>query len=198
MNKDNIVDVLKTIEECNIGKNKGNRKCYKTGILSLKMNTKRKLIYLKSLEFLAKRQSCGWHFRYRHPDIAGNWLAHVFTGNTNPLKIKKEHNWTVPALNLILLVSFRHLVSCPKEEEEENLTKMSCMFSFISRRHCSSTESIQCKEKKQDGNALSRNFHPEQSTSQRPLKKKLAIDLQEDTTVKIRDSTLDYQETTPH
>ncbi|KRZ90842.1 hypothetical protein T08_6042 [Trichinella sp. T8] len=84
----------------------------------------REEIYLKSLEFLAKRQSCGWHFRYRHPDIAGNWLAHVFTGNTNPLKIK-EHNWTVPA--------------------------------------------------------------KEQSTSQRPLKKKLAIDLQEDTTVKIRD-----------
>ncbi|KRX51341.1 hypothetical protein T09_8001 [Trichinella sp. T9] len=25
MNKDNIVDVLKTIEECNIGNNKGNR-----------------------------------------------------------------------------------------------------------------------------------------------------------------------------
>ncbi|KRX34398.1 hypothetical protein T05_13072 [Trichinella murrelli] len=117
MNKDNIVDVLKTIEECNIGKNKGNRKCYKTGILSLKMNTKRKLIYLKSLEFLAKRQSCGWHFRYRHPDIAGNWPAHVFTGNTNPLKKKSR-------IGLFLV---RHLVSCPKEEEE-NLAKMALLF----------------------------------------------------------------------
>ncbi|KRY07230.1 hypothetical protein T12_13651 [Trichinella patagoniensis] len=43
-----------------------------------------------------KRQHCGWHFRYRHPDIAGNCLARVFTDNTNPLKIKKEQNWTVP------------------------------------------------------------------------------------------------------
>ncbi|KRY50809.1 hypothetical protein T03_3677 [Trichinella britovi] len=63
------------------------------------------------------------------------------------------------------------------------------MFSFISRRYCSSTESFQCKEKKQDGNALSRISTlslNEQSTSQRPLKK-LAIDLQGDiTTVKIR------------
>ncbi|KRY05742.1 hypothetical protein T12_7178, partial [Trichinella patagoniensis] len=50
------------------------------------------------LEFPAKRQSCGWNFRYRHPDIAGNWLAHVFTDNTNPLKIKKQQNWTVPGI----------------------------------------------------------------------------------------------------
>ncbi|KRZ61739.1 hypothetical protein T02_5457 [Trichinella nativa] len=63
----------------------------------------------------AKRQSCGWHFRYRHPDIAGNWLAHVFTDNTNPLKIKKRVEFDCSW----------HLVSCPKEEEE-NLAKMEC------------------------------------------------------------------------
>ncbi|KRY05859.1 hypothetical protein T12_15934, partial [Trichinella patagoniensis] len=134
------------------------------------------------LEFPAKRQSCGWNFRYRHPDIAGNWLAHVFTDNTNPLKIKKQQNWTVPALNLILLVSFRHLVSCPKEEEDENLDKwykkVLHASLFIDRIHPMQGE--------QTTNALSRNFHPEQSTSQRPLKK-LAIDLQGDiTTVKRR------------
>ncbi|KRX75139.1 hypothetical protein T06_8242 [Trichinella sp. T6] len=74
MNEDNIVDVLKTIEGFNIGKNEDNTKCYTTGILSLKIITKilewqhllfiypvvqlslyahhlaeRKLIYLKSL-----------------------------------------------------------------------------------------------------------------------------------------------------
>ncbi|XP_003379556.1 calcium/calmodulin-dependent protein kinase type 1 [Trichinella spiralis] len=30
---------------------------------------------------------------------------------------------------------------------------------FLHKRHCSSTESIQCKEKKQDGNEESLNFH---------------------------------------
>ncbi|KRX37083.1 hypothetical protein T06_15180, partial [Trichinella sp. T6] len=74
------------------------------------------------LVFPAKRQSCGWHFRYRHPDIAGNWLAHVFTDNTNPLKIKKRVEFDCSW----------HLVSCPKEEEE-NLAKMASL--FIDRIH---------------------------------------------------------------
>ncbi|KRY44162.1 hypothetical protein T03_14756 [Trichinella britovi] len=144
MNKDNIVDVLQTIEGCNIGKNEDNTKCYKTGILSLKIITKRKLIYLKSLEFLAKRQSCGWHFRYRHPDIAGNWLAHVFTDNTNPKK-------TYQKKSRIKLFLVRHLVSCLKEEEE-NLAKMALLFidrilpmqGEETRRECTKSEFPTC------------------------------------------------------
>ncbi|XP_003379485.1 E3 ubiquitin-protein ligase synoviolin-A [Trichinella spiralis] len=42
---------------------------------------------LYAYHLTAKRQSCGWHFRYRHPDTTGMWLA----------------GW--------------HLVSCLKEEE---------------------------------------------------------------------------------
>ncbi|KRX75140.1 hypothetical protein T06_9131 [Trichinella sp. T6] len=169
MNEDNIVDVLKTIEECNIGKNEDKTKCYTTGILSLKIITKRKLIYLKSLVFPAKRQSCGWHFRYRHPDIAGNWLAHVFTDNTNPLKIKKRVEFDCSW----------HLVSCPKEEEE-NLAKMFACICIV----CLTGVTVHGQnpsnaKRRNDGKALSRNLMSSNnpSTSQW-TPKKLAINLQ--------------------
>ncbi|XP_003379530.1 protein CyaY [Trichinella spiralis] len=51
------------------------------------------------------------------------------------------------------------------------------------KRHCSSTESIQCKEKKQDGNALSLNFHPVTQSAVnivKPSEETVAIDLQGD------------------
>ncbi|KRZ90843.1 hypothetical protein T08_9651 [Trichinella sp. T8] len=121
---------------------------------------------------LAKRQSCGWHFRYRHPDIAGNWLAHVFTDNTNPLKIKKEQNWTVLGI----------LYHARKKKKKRIWLKWykKLMFSFISvtvHRH----HPMQGEETKRE--YTKSEFPPCQSM---PLKK-LAIDLQGDiTTVKIR------------
>ncbi|KRY21504.1 hypothetical protein T12_10899 [Trichinella patagoniensis] len=138
--------------------------------------TERKLIYLKSLEFPAKRQHCGWHFRYRHPDIAGNCLAHVFTDITNPLKMKKDCG------NGLFLI--RHLVSCLKEEEDENLAKMASL--FIDRIH-----PMQGEETRRE--CTKSEFSPCHS---KPLKK-LAIDLQSHFRLRFTPQSR-YAETTPH